>query len=74
MSEELNEWYESLGAAIESAADNLPKGYQLILSIEKHGYSVKLKQPNELYSSVERGSMVDEIEELTAMAVSGVGS
>lgn len=73
MSNDLSDWYESLGASIESAAECLPKDYQLIISIEKHGYSTKLKQPNGLVSSVDRESIVDEIEALTAMAAQGVG-
>ena len=68
-----NEHHESLGAAIESAAGSLPEGYQVVISIEKEGYDVKLSQPNDLCVSVEGESLIADIEELTAIAVSKEG-
>lgn len=64
-----NGWNESLGAAIESAAEALPKGYRLRLDIEKHGYATRLVLPDDTVADVSEGSLVDEIESLVELAI-----
>lgn len=63
------EWNESLGAAIESAAESLPNGYRLRLDIEKHGYAARLVLPDDTVADVSEDSLVDEIESLVALAI-----
>lgn len=64
-----NEWNESLGAAIESAAGSLPSGYKLRLDIEKHGYAARLVLPDDTVADVNEDSLVDEIESLVELAI-----
>jgi len=65
-----NEWNESLGAAIELAARDLPAGYVIRLMIEKDGYSVRLVLPDGMVADIDGESMIDEIKALTDMALS----
>jgi hypothetical protein len=64
-----DDWNESLGAAIKSAAEALPKGYRLRLYIERHGYAAGLVLPDGIVADVTEGSLVDEIESLVELAV-----
>ena len=64
-----DDWNESLGAAIESAAGALPQGYRLRLDIEKHGYATRLVLPDDTVADVDRETLVDEIEALVEMAI-----
>lgn len=65
----IDEWDESLGAAIESAAGSLPEKYLLQLTIEKGGYSVRLILPDGTLADIDGESIVDEIESLVVMAI-----
>lgn len=65
----IDEWDESLGAAIESAAGSLPEKYLLQLTIEKGGYSVRLILPDGTFADIDGESIVDEIESLVALAI-----
>lgn len=64
-----DDWNESLGAAIESAAEALPEGYRLRLDIEKHGCAARLVLPDDIVADVDRETVVDEIEALVEMAI-----
>ena len=64
-----DDWNESLGAAIESAAEVLPEGYRLRLDIEKHGCAARLVSPDDIVADVDRETLVDEIEALVEMAL-----
>lgn len=64
-----DDWNESIGAAIESAAGSLPDGYKLRLVIERNGYCARLVLPDETVADVDRETMVDEIEALVAIAI-----
>ena len=64
-----DEWDESVGAAIDLAAEALPKGYRLRLDIERHGYSAKLVLPDDTVLDVSKDNLVDEIVELVALAI-----
>ena len=65
---DMTEWNESLGAAIEGAAECLPIDYQIILEVENGGYNIELKKPDNSKTRIECESLVDEIEGLVAMA------
>lgn len=62
------DWYETLGCAIESAAESLPEGYRIRLDIEKGGYDVRLIFPDDIVGDTEGESLVDEIESLIVLA------
>ena len=64
-----DKYHKILGAAIDRAAELLPEGYEIVISIENGGYGVKLSQPNDLSISVDGGGLAAEIIELTAIAV-----
>lgn len=64
-----DDWNESLGAAIESAAGSLPKGYRIRLDIELHGYDARLILPDDTVADVSEGSLIDEIESLVEIAI-----
>lgn len=65
------EFQLSLGAAIEHAAENLPEGYSIDLSIKKNGYEVVLRTPDSggWVHMEDCEGIVDEIEALVAYAV-----
>lgn len=64
-----DDWNESVGAAIESAACALPDGYKLRVVIERNGFCVRLVLPDETVADVDCETMVDEIEALVEMAI-----
>lgn len=64
-----DDWNESLGAAIESAAEALPEGYRIRLDIEKHGCAARLVLPDDIVADVDRETLVDEIEALVEIAI-----
>lgn len=64
-----DDWNESLGAAIELAADALPEGYRLRLDIEKHRCDARLVLPDDIVVDVDRETLVDEIEALVEIAI-----
>lgn len=63
------DFYQSLGAAIDSATDALPKGYRLNLEISEGQRDVSLMPPGGGWVKVESASTVDEIERCVQMAI-----
>jgi hypothetical protein len=58
----------NLGEAVNKAAQHLPTGYQVVISVEHEGYGVELSHPNGFVQDIDGDGVVACVNDAIAIA------